>query len=218
LDIWELIKAGDVNEAEVLMDKFVADFNQHPYSGAALGRVAINCYMTAEELKKQDQREQAKEYFALAEDIWQRVITNNLPGNTGGAYYYVASCRQQLGKWEDAINYYQKVVDDWPGFEYVCGAQAAVGWCYEALRDSGKIPKEQANPIIEQAYAAVLTNFSDCYVADYVTLRLARINLDKGDKVAAAAYYGKFLELVHPEDKRIPVIKGILAELEGTNK
>jgi len=91
-----------------------------------------------------------------------------------------------------------------------------------------RYPKEQANAIIEEAYTAVLANFSDCYVADYATLRLVRINLDKGDKVAATAYCRKFLELAHPEDKRIPAIKGILAELErfdtgltvegGTNK
>ena len=106
------------------------------------------------------------------------------------------------------------MVDDYADFEYVGGAQCAIGWSYETLRNSGKIPKEQANPIIEQAYTAVLTKYPDCYVANYAAFQLAGMSAEKGDKISAIAYYKKFLELANPQDVRIASAKEILEKLE----
>ena len=109
------------------------------------------------------------------------------------------------------------MVDDYADFEYVGGAQCAIGWSYETLRNSGKIPKEEANPIIEQAYTAVLTKYPDCYVADYSAIHLADRMLEKGDKVSAAKYYRLFIEKTYPGNGRIASVKETIAKLEGTN-
>jgi tetratricopeptide (TPR) repeat protein len=215
--ITDLINAGDANGAEVLMDEFVADFNGHPYAGACLGRVAIGYYKKGYELKFEErQYEKAREHFEKAGDVYHQIIMNNLEKgkDAGYLYYYAAATYQQLGQWEKAIENFQKVVDDYPNFEYVCGAQAGVGWCYEAMVKEGRIPKEQANPIIEQAYTKVLTNYPDCYVANYVAYQLAETSLEKGDKKAAVQYYRLFLELAKPGNIRIAEAESNLNELE----
>ena len=97
-------------------------------------------------------------------------------------------------------------------------AQAAIGWCAEALRDSNQAPKEALEPVIESAYKAVLTNYADCYIADYAAYRLAEMSVEKGNRAEAIGYYRKFLELAGPQDGRIEAVKAKLIELEGTDK
>jgi hypothetical protein len=124
-------------------------------------------------------------------------------------------------------------VDNSPDFEYACGIEAAIGWCYEKLRDEGGVPKEEINPLIEQAFIAVMVNSSGCYATNEVAYRLAGMMLEKGDKVSAVKYYRKFLDTVklfrddsgglprlrsrQPQDSRVEAVKAKIAELEGTN-
>jgi tetratricopeptide (TPR) repeat protein len=161
-----------------------------------------------------------REYFERAVGVYQKIISSNLEKEKDAAYlyFYAAATYQELRQWENAIDNFQKVVDEYPGFEYVCGAQAGVGWCYEAILKAGAIPKEQADPIIEQAYTKVLTNYPDCYVADYVAYQLAEMSVAKGDKIAAAGYYRIFLERTNPKNNRTEFVKAKLAELEGTDR
>ncbi len=214
--ITDLIIAGDANGAEVLMDEFIADFNEHPYAGSCLGRVAIGYYKKGIELREKRQYEEAKGYFENAGDVYQKIIMSNLEKGKDAAYlyHYAAAIYQELRQWDKAIENFQKVVDDYPNFEYVCGAQAGVGWCYEAMVKDGKIPKEQAYPVIEQVYTKVLTSYPDCYVAHYAAYQLAEMSVEKGDKTAAMQYYRLFLELARPENSRIDQAKDKLAELE----
>ena len=107
------------------------------------------------------------------------------------------------------------VVDDWPDYEYVSTAQSAVGWCYEALRELGKIPKEQADALIEQAFTAVLAKYPDSRAVDYAAIRLAAISIERGDSTSAAAYYRMFLKSAQPDDPRIQAIKAELEKMEG---
>jgi tetratricopeptide (TPR) repeat protein len=217
LDIWESIKAGNQNEANILTDEFIADFNHHPYSGECLSRVSLKCFQSASYLKKQQQFESAKDYYSIAQDLWLRII-QELPCNLAESYYAVAACCQQRGDWDGAVEYYQKVVDEFPDYKYAGGSQCAVGWCFEVLRDSNQIPKEIVNPMIENAFVSVLTNYPDCYVADYAAYQLADMCDKKGDNVNAISYYKKFLELANPANTRIKIAEGRIAELEGTNK
>ncbi len=125
----------------------------------------------------------------------------------------------EMGRWTDAINNYQKVLDNWPDFEHACGIQAAIGGCYEKLRDKEGVPKEGVNPLIEDAYIAILTNYPNCYAIKNAAYKLAGIMLEKGDKASAAKYYKKFLETARPNDDRLAPVKAKLAELtaEGGN-
>jgi tetratricopeptide (TPR) repeat protein len=218
--ITDMIIAGDINGSEVLMDAFIDDFNTHPYAGSCLGRVAFGYYKKGKEYRGQRENNKAKEYFVRAEGVYQKILMSEIEKekNAGFLYFYAAATYQELNQWENAITNYQKVVDDYPDFEYACGAQAGVGWCYELMVKAGKITKEQAEPLIEQAYTNVLARYPDSYIADYAAEQLALMSEERGDKSSAAQYYRIFLEKAHPEDKRIEKVTAKLSELEGTDR
>ena len=120
-----------------------------------------------------------------------------------------------MGQWEDAINYYQVVLDDWPDYEHAAVAQAAIGWSYEALVHRGKLTKEQAGPLIEQAYSAVLEKYADSPYADDAAIKLAEMSIERGDNTAAAGYYRVFLDRASPDNPNIAGVKAKLEKLEG---
>jgi len=218
----DVLDSGDVNSAYTLLDNFIADFKQNLYAGDCLGRIVIGCYKKAAELKEQKQTEKAMQYREVSANIWERIQKENLQINSDLVYlyFYVAINYHEMGRWDDAIKYYQKVVDNWPEFEYACSINGAIAVCYETLRDKEGAPKEGVNPLIEQAYKAVLADTAGCYMTKEAAYKLAGMMLDKGDKTAAAKYYKKFLETANPKDKRFAPVKAKLAELAaegGTN-
>ena len=234
----DVLDSGDVNAAYTLVDTFVADFKQNYYAGDCLGRVVIGCYKKAVELRDQNQPEKAMRYREVSANIWERMQKDNLQvaSDLAYLYFYVGANYLELKRWDAAIESFQKLLDDWPDFEYACTVQAAIAGSYEVLRDEEGVPKEAVNPLIEQAYKAILANYPGCYETKEVSFRLAGMMLEKGDKTNAAAYYRKFLELSDPnidptrklgcaqlksssQDSRIEAAKAKLAELiaEGGN-
>ena len=226
LEILNAFDSNEANLADILLAQYVEDFNQNPYGGVCLELLADKCYWRGNELRIQGNPQQAKSRFAFAENVLQIIIDKKLSGNsTIGAnndyaalYYSAAGCRQQQGKWDGAITYFQKVAENYPGFQYAWNAQIAIGWCYEALRDLNQAPKEAINPLAEEAYKAVLSQYHDCIMADYAAYRLAELSVEKGDKVNAISYYNKFLELTKQEGKMIEMVKAKIASLEEETK
>jgi tetratricopeptide (TPR) repeat protein len=155
------------------------------------------------------------QYHEVSANIWERIQKDGLQVRTDAVhlYFYSAINYEAMGRWLDAINNYQNILDNWPDFESICGVQAAIGGCYESLRDKGGVPKEEANPLIKQAYRAVLANWPDCYSSAYISMRLGDMALEEGDKATAQHYYRQFLEKARPGDKRIETVKAKLAEL-----
>jgi TolA-binding protein len=222
LEILKAIDSNEANLADILLSKFVEDFNQNPYAGDCLDLLVDKCYWMATELKKQNKQQQAIDRYARTENILQLMIDkkesgNSTIGNTdnfAALYYYAAVCRQQQGKWDKAIVYFQRVVDNYPDYENVCACQAAIGWSYEALIGRENWPKEAVEPLIEEAYKAVLDKYPDCYMAHYAAYRLAEMSVEKGNKSDAITYYKKFLELAKQGDGRIEKVKAALISLE----
>jgi tetratricopeptide (TPR) repeat protein len=217
----DVLDSGDVNSAYALLDNFIAGFKQNLYLGDCLGRITIGCYKKASELRDQNQPDKAMLYHRVCADVWERIQKNNLSitSDLVYLYFYSAANYDEMGRWLDAINNYQKILDNWPEFESICGVQAAIGGCYEGLRDRGSMPKEAANPLIKQAFKAVLANWPDCYSAAYVSMRLGDMAMEEGDKVTAKQYYQLFLAKVKSKDKQIEAVKAKLAALsaEGGN-
>ena len=86
------------------------------------------------------------------------------------------------------------------------------------MRDNENLPKEAVNPIVEEAYTKVLTNYPDSYINHFAAFRLAELNAEKGNKTEAIAYYKKYLELAKPGSKKIPYVQDVLVKLEEGEK
>ncbi len=226
LEILNAFDSNDANLADILLAQYVEDFNQNPYAGDCLELLVDKCYWTAFELARQNKWHKANSRFAFAENVLQLIIDKKTAGNSAigtthtfaALYFYAAGCRQHQGKWEGAIKYFQKIVDNYPDYKNICNAQAAIGWCYEALARSENWPKEAALPLIEEAYKAVLDNYPNGNMVYYAAYRLGELSIEKGDKAGAITYYRKFLEKANPQDTRIEAVKAKIASLEEETK
>jgi TolA-binding protein len=118
LAILEKMETGEVNEASILLDKFVADFKQHPYTCECLTRFAQTCYMKAAMLKAQGNAGRAKPEFETAIKTWKLIIDEFPPSIsfTPHAWFFCGACYSQLGQNEEARQCYQRVADDWPDY------------------------------------------------------------------------------------------------------
>ncbi len=204
LDIWEILRAGDINTSYAMVDKFIADFNTHPHLPAVMLQLGKEYYARAHRYEQEDRYEQAKEYFKKAVAVWDKIITQ-LPSSaayTPEACYFVAYCAfENTGDYEKAIECCQRVVINWPDYKYACDIQFLLGNYHERLAHSGLIPEPEANTIIEQAYEAVVEKYPNCDKVKNASVKLAEMNFKKGQWDKAATYY-EILLATFPENEK----------------
>jgi tetratricopeptide (TPR) repeat protein len=215
------IKAGDDVAAQEALDTLIADFNENPALPEAILQVGHGYYTKARLEEKDGLDEKAKEYYQRAITVWKRIITD-LPASTGTspeAYYCSAVVySQELGDYLKGIDYYQKVVDNWPDYTFAWRAQFFVGMYYEKLRSSGSIPESEVIPKIEQAYQSVIEKYPDSKWVPYAAIKLGYLNLKKGQRAEAVMYYELFLATANPSDGRIKNVKARLEKLKGEDQ
>jgi len=209
-DIFSLIRSGEHDEALQALDNLIADFNDHPDLAKMVFTIGtVEYYNKALEYENQGLADQAKINFARAASVWDK-ITIHLPESkpvvVQHAYYFVAACCRKTGEYEKAIQYWQQLINDCPNFIYACSAQCLIGECYEKWRYSNNIPESEVNPLIEQAYKAVIEKYPDCSLVGHSCLRLAEPLLQKGEWAEAAMYFELFLEKRPEDPRRIDVL------------
>jgi len=221
MDILSLIRLGNDSAAQTALDYLIADFNDHPDLPEVVFRIGEEYYYRAFEDPDKCVKVISEEYFKKPKDIWERIVAQ-WPGSESiglkHAYYFSAVCYGRLGEYENALAYYQKVVDSWPDYEFAWSAQYLIGSCYERLRESAVIPESEANVRMEEAYKAVVEKYPKSPLAANACLKLGRINLKRQQKLEAAMYFELFLARARPADPRIKSIKATLENLKGEEK
>jgi len=215
------IGLGNYTAADKTIDILIADFNDNPELPTAIFMLGEEYYNLAFRHENEGRDTEAKEHFRKALAIWERIVTE-LPESdataTAHAYYFSAGCYRKLGKYEKAVEHFQTVVDTWPNYQYAWSAQCLIGECYEKLRDSGAISEAEANPLIEQAYQAVIEKYPDCSLVGHACLKLGDMYLQKGSRDEAVACLELFLAKAHPDDPRREMVKARFEKLGGYNK
>jgi tetratricopeptide (TPR) repeat protein len=200
------ISVGDDNAVRVDVNNLITDFNGQPALPSAIFAIGEEYYNKTLNTKGEPNLSEAKakEYYQKALTVWERIITE-LPKSesifTTHAYYFSAICHHELGEHEKAIEYFQKVLSDRPGYQYAWSAQYLIGECYEDLQRSGILPASEANPLMEQAYKAVIEKYPDCSLVGSACLKLGRPSFKKGQWADAAYYFEIFLQK-NPDDPR----------------
>jgi tetratricopeptide (TPR) repeat protein len=208
------IGLGNDAAVEKTIDILITDFNDNPELPTAIFQIGEEYYYKAMDDVNEGRNEQAKEHYQKALSVWERIIKELPDPNStiaAHAYYFSAVCYRKLGNYEKAVERFQKVVNSWPDYQYAWSAQSLIGECYEKLRDSGKIPKSEAEPEIEKAYQAVIERYPDCSLVGHACLKLGDMYLQKGERDKAAACLELFLNKAHPDD---PCIESIKKRLE----
>ncbi|NIT60466.1 MAG: tetratricopeptide repeat protein [Aliifodinibius sp.] len=134
------------------------------------------------------------------------------------AQYFTAVCYRRFGEYEKAITHYQKVVDNWPDYQYAWSAQYLIGSCYEKLKYYNSLPESEADPKIEEAYKAVVEKYPDSAMGPTASLKLGHLNLKRGQKIEAVQYFALFLATARPTDPRIESVEIQLEELKGEDQ
>ena len=161
------IALGDYAAADKTVDILIADFNNHPEMPTAIFMLGEQYYNKAFTCENQGQTADAKSHFQKAIAVWERII-NELPESrfaTAQAYDFSATCYQRLGECEKAIEYYQRVVDNWPDYKYAWNAQFLIGHNYKWLLVAGAVTESEAFTRRKDAYLRVVENYPDCPAA-----------------------------------------------------
>ncbi|MBA7648321.1 Cell division coordinator CpoB [subsurface metagenome] len=197
INVLSLIDSGNDTAAQEALDNLIADFNDHPGLPEVVFVVGEQYYYKAFDDPKKCIKVKSEEYLNKAKDIWERIVAQWPESQSIGlkhASYFSAVCYRRLGEYENAIRYYQKVVDNWPNYLYAWSAQSLIPQCYEKLRNAGSLSESEANLKIEQAYEAVVEEYSDCPLVGNACLKLGQINFKKGQWVLAAQFFELFLQ------------------------
>jgi outer membrane protein assembly factor BamD len=212
MGILSLIVAQDYNGAQMALDKVVADFNGHPLLTEAVFQIGNEYYdegFNARNDPNEILRQQAKDRLKQAAEVFEKIITE-LPESvpyTANAYYLSGNCYYLRGNdsndYNKAINYYEGAIAKWPDSQHACSAMGLIGVCYERLQKSGTLTEEQAYPLIEQTYKAVIEKYPDNPYSEYACTRLGWMNFDKGQWADAAHYSELFLQKCPQDDPRI---------------
>lgn len=158
------LQLGDDKAARVIFDKVLADFAGHPVLPRAVDLMAYGYYRKALLKDKKGFDEQANWYYQKTITECERIITQ-LPETlytTAEACYFSAVCYGRLGQYEKAIEYYQKVVDNWPEYKYAWLAQSKVAKTYKWFLRFGVMSESEAEAAITVTFEHLVNKFPDC--------------------------------------------------------
>ena len=232
-----MLRRGDDKGAEAVFQKILADYKGHPLLAQAVHYMAdgyldrsiameqdtakqMGSAKYAQLVREQGRSEVVKDYCRKAIEKW-RITIEELPPTpryTEQAWYFTGVVyRRHLGEAQNALPYYEKVVQTWPDYEYAWSAQAMIGLCYRTLVGSAQISEQEAAPKIEQAYKAVIEKYTDCSLAPEAYINLGMFNLLRGRWDEGAKYLQQYVER-YPETKPWPLTVihlGIAYEKKG---
>ena len=204
VDALYLIESGDDNAVHKVLDNLIADFTDNPDLPEIVFEIGEKYYYKAFEDPRRCIIVKSQEHLNKAKHIWERIIAEWPESQSIGlrhAYYFSAACYRRLDQHEKAIEYYQKVISDWPDYAFTCIAHYFIGECYEKFKNSGSLPESEADPKIEQAYKALVEKYPDRGLAKPAALKLGRLNFQRGQWLDAAVYFELFLEKSTQNDK-----------------
>jgi tetratricopeptide (TPR) repeat protein len=112
-------------EAQEALDKLVANSSGHIGLPRAISRIGKEYFNQAFWEENEGRHEQAKDYFRKAIIVFERIIQGLPPSPTytPDAYYFSAVCYESVGEYEKAMEFYQKIIDNWPDYEHASKAK-----------------------------------------------------------------------------------------------
>jgi len=196
---------GQDEQVSAVVEALMMEFADNPDLSRTIFMIGEEYYGIAKQKVNFGETEAAKEYFIKAFNVWQNII-NELPDSEFAphANYFVAVCYRHLGLYDMAVEYWQKVADNWPDFMYTDSAHILVGAYTWILRDRGEIPAEEADPLIQIAFETVIEYYKVGiypYVYRYALGELGRFHMEKSQWLEAIENFETF-RMEFPDDGR----------------
>jgi tetratricopeptide (TPR) repeat protein len=118
--------------------------------------------------------------------------------------YYAGNCNHCLSRFDKALEYYWRVLENWPDYQWNWSAQYLIGDCLEQLKKAGVVEASQANEEIEAAYLAVAEDYPDFGLVDDALTRLAEMQDDMQQWDKAIVYWTKVREYYERQNETPP--------------
>ena len=159
--------------------------------------------------------------YQKALNIWEMVIDrqdleafrcSQLYGFSGWAYY-------RLGDYIKAIEYFENILDNNPGYRYITTVQYMVGDSYEKLKKAADVAMsgDEADLRIEAAYLAVVEKWPEKSLADSACYRLGQLYFDKEQWPEVIVYFEMYRPK-RPSHYRFLYMLGQAYEKMGDNE
>jgi len=196
MSITGFIDSNDDPNAFAAIDNLINDFNNCPDLPMAVSLIGENYYAKGLRMQNEGLKTLAAENYEKS-IIVREIIIQQLPFSelTPRAYYFAGVLYSHyLEQYQKGIEYFQKVVDNWPDYQFAWNAQFFIGFYYEILRNSGSISESEANPKIEEAYQAVVEKYPYSEPAGHVALKLGWMYFKEEQWHQAIKYFEFFID------------------------
>jgi TolA-binding protein len=183
-DVLSRMQSQDYKKAKEALDKMIKDFKDSPDLPEALFTMGRQCYDQGLSKQEEGIEEKAKDHFGKAARIWDRLI-NEFPESPyiPEAACWAGDCYFSIDKYEDSKRCFQKVVDNYPQYEYAWHAQFKIGRCYEELKNTGAIESSIADAQIKAACEQLLIKYPNCDAAESARIMRDSLMLNNKESV-----------------------------------
>ena len=122
---------GNHAAAQAAIETLLTEFSGHPSLGELILAIAEPYYDEAFRKQSEGLTSQASSHFQMAVAICE-MVKSRVPGFVADpeTYSWEGACYRELGEYEKSIECYQKVVDDYPGYDMAWYALFMVGRSY----------------------------------------------------------------------------------------
>jgi TolA-binding protein len=166
INITKLIESGQDTAAAAAIDKLMVDFNS--IDRTLLAKAVLECaeqyYAKGSRLQREASLLAAAKEFEKAIALGERIISQLSPSSKDAAVHFFLAViyYENMADYERALFYLQKVVEEWPDYEFACYAQFLIAQSYAQLERTGHISKNDAAEAIRQACRQLFESYPDC--------------------------------------------------------
>jgi len=130
---------SDYEDLHKIIDSLIADFGDHPGLAATILRTGHEHRRRANDARREGLSTDAEVDNLKAIVLYGRVIKEFASSAfTASAYFFSALCYRDLGRWQDALDCSNRLLDNWPGYEYASWVRKLAQNCTEKLATQAK--------------------------------------------------------------------------------
>jgi len=188
---------GSPEEAEVILQELQQVYGGDPRLGRAIFRVGDGYCDLGTNQEGAGRIEEARLNFNRAIAIWRRVLIDTPKSEAvpDATYFIGVVYRRHLKDVENAIKYYEEVVEKHPEYKYTWSAQGMLAPCYEKLVKLGRIDPGEGEMRIRRACLDMLRKHpKETVLASSACMKLGMMEMKEGDWSGAITHFQQYIE------------------------
>ena len=149
-------------QVDAAVETLMTEFADHSGLIEAVYIIGEEYYYLAVSMNKQGFEAASEEYYRKAIRILEILIWAPLEQESDlipDATFAVGRCYERFEEYEIAIEYYKKILEEWPDFRHAATAGYLLGNCYKEMARAGRMSDAEARTLIIQACQYVIDRY-----------------------------------------------------------